>query len=198
MHSPPPPTLSSAWHLQQWDEILPHAGGVGGWGGGERRSFPNGGRLVRIRATGAVKSTPDEVTSSPSQVQRFTDLPTSPELSPLTPQPPPCFDATLPLSLFFSSSFEVHISSACFNAIHPNCPPSNFMFQAKLADFITIQVKSSSSSKSSSLKKKKDKKRKKQAKKSRRMSAQGEAGAKGLTVASRNAGPTLAANPRGI
>lgn len=163
MHSPPPPCpLHDIFSSEMKFTVV----GGGGWGGGERRSFPNGGRLVRIRATGAVKSTPDEVTSSPSQVQRFTDLPTSPELSPLTPQPPPCFDATLPLSLFFSSSFEVHISSACFNAIYPNCPPpSNFMFQAKLADFITIQVKSSSSSKSSSLKKKKDKKRKKQAKK---------------------------------
>lgn len=26
-----PPTLSSAWHLQQWDEILPHAGGGLRW-----------------------------------------------------------------------------------------------------------------------------------------------------------------------
>lgn len=84
-------------------------------------------------------------------------------------------------------------------SIRTATPPSNFMFQAKLADFITIQVKSSSSSKSSSLKKKKRQEKKKTGKKkSRRMSAQGEAGAKGLTVASRNAGPTLAANPRGI
>lgn len=46
--------------------------------------FPNGGRLVRIRPTGAVKSTPDEVTCSPAQLQCFTDLPTSVELfSPL-------------------------------------------------------------------------------------------------------------------
>lgn len=44
-------------------------------------------------------------------------------------------------------------------------PPSNFMFQAKLADFITIQVKSSSSSKSSSLKKKKRQEKKKTGKK---------------------------------
>lgn len=105
------------------------------------------------------------------------------------------------LSLFLSfslpllkSTFRVHASMPSIRT----APPSNFMFQAKLADFITIQVKSSSSSKSSSLKKKRQEKKKTGKKKSRRMSAQGEAGAKGLTVASRNAGPTLAANPRGI
>lgn len=108
-------------------------------GGGEGRcSFPNGGRLVRIRATGAVKSTSDEVTSSPSQLQRLTDLPTSPELSPLTPPPPPpCLGAALSLSPSLSplkSTFE------CMLRCRPYEPP-NFMFQAKLADFITIQVK---------------------------------------------------------
>lgn len=108
------------------------------WGGGGRRwggrcSFPNGGLLVRIRATGAVKSTPDEVTSSPSQLQCFTDLRTSLELSPLTP--PRAWvqlSSSLPLSLLWT--FE------CMLRCHLSEPP-NFMFQAKLADFITIQVK---------------------------------------------------------
>lgn len=81
------------------------------------------------------------------------------------------------------------------------------MFQAKLADFITIQVKIVEGGcevllldfflnqllENLFLKKKKQKK-----KSSSRMSAQGEAGAKGLTVASRDTRPTLAANPRGI
>lgn len=48
-----------------------------GIGATDRHTVLNGRRLVRIRATRLVKSIPDEVTSL-FQLQRFTDLPTSP------------------------------------------------------------------------------------------------------------------------
>lgn len=64
--------------------------------------------LVRIRATGAVKSTPDEVTCSPSQLQRLTDLPTSAE--PFSPHAATAVAAVLWCSFPFKVHTEVHAS----------------------------------------------------------------------------------------
>lgn len=76
--------------------------------------------------------------------------------------------------------------------------PQLYVSGAKLADFITIQVKIVAASSFGFLLKNTQRGKEKRRRGRGGVSAQGEAGAKGLTVASRDARPSLAANPRGI